>query len=193
MLRILKDGDYKTSDWAGGKTTELVVWPVDGNYGERNFDWRLSSATVELEESDFSDLSGFGRFISVLEGQLELSHEDGAKHEVKGQKVYGFDGGRKTHSVGKAKDFNLIFRNGLNCQMGRKEIEEGQTIQLEIPICGYLAVFIAGGEVDATFGGSDYFSIRMNSLILADKLDDEEEMNIYAKMKSDLIICTIGE
>lgn len=193
MLRILKPEDFRTTNWSGGKTTEMLIWPIDGNYGERNFDWRISSATVEIEESDFSDLTGFNRFLTVLDGKLLLDHGDEVEHEIRGLKVYEFDGGKKTHCVGCARDFNLIHKKELNALMGRKEIAEHEHIQPETPVCGYLVVFVASGEVDIRFGNKEYFSIGENTIVMADKLDDETDMNIYAKKKSDLIICSIGE
>lgn len=192
MLRILKSADYKTTEWAGGKTTEILIWPVDGDYGKREFDWRLSSATVDLPESDFTDLTGFDRFITVLDGELVLEHGDGIRHEVKGQKVYAFSGGIKTHSTGTGRDFNLIYKNSLPCEMGRKEVAEGQSISLELPSCGFLGVFIISGTVDISCGDSEYFGVGENQFLLADSLDDEKEMNIYAKNAVDLIICTLG-
>ena len=49
-------------------TTELSIAPENGNYQSRDFLWRLSSATVELEESTFTSLPDFDRIILTLEG-----------------------------------------------------------------------------------------------------------------------------
>ena len=192
MLRILKNVDFKTTEWSGGKTTELLIWPVDGDYGKREFDWRLSSATVEVPESDFTDLTGFGRYITVIDGELSLEHGDGMKHPVNGQKVYGFSGGIKTHSVGTARDFNLIYKDEIPCEMGRKEVKAGQALSLELPNCGFLGVFVVSGSIDIVCGTSEYFGIAEEHLVLADSLDDEKSMNIYAKNDTDIIISTMG-
>ena len=173
MFKLLKMIDYKTSEWSGGKTSEIFIWPPDGNYSSREFDWRLSSATVEIPESDFTVLDGFDRYITVLDGELNLSHEDGVNHIIKGNKVYGFSGAAKTHSVGKAIDFNFINKRGRKCEMTRKEVEKGQAIKLEISNGGFLGVYIVEGEVDVTLAY------------------DEKNMNIYAMDRSELIICTM--
>ena len=42
-------------------------------YADRDFLWRLSSATVELDESDFTPLPAYDRVISTLRGDMVLS------------------------------------------------------------------------------------------------------------------------
>ena len=59
--QLIKKDAYKTSRWTGGETREMAIWPAGSQYLERNFIWRLSSATVEQEESDFSSLPDYDR------------------------------------------------------------------------------------------------------------------------------------
>ena len=37
----------RVSHWSGGQTAEIALWPPQSSYADRNFLWRLSSATVE--------------------------------------------------------------------------------------------------------------------------------------------------
>ena len=67
----------RVSSWAGGTTTELSIAPENGNYQSRDFLWRLSSATVELEESTFTSLPDFDRIILTLEGEMDICHDGG--------------------------------------------------------------------------------------------------------------------
>ncbi len=107
----LTPGDYKTSAWAGGTTTEIFLWPQDGSYASRNFQVRISSARVDLPESDFTALPGVLRYITPLSGGFTLSHKDKAP-VVLGplDPPYRFDGGIDTHCVGTATDFNLMLK-----------------------------------------------------------------------------------
>ena len=50
---LIKAKDLKPVAWSGGSTTELFIFPPTGNYRKRNFDFRLSTATVEVDTSDF--------------------------------------------------------------------------------------------------------------------------------------------
>ena len=48
--------DYVCSVWSDGTTTQLLIAPEGAHYAARDFLWRVSSATVELDESDFTPL-----------------------------------------------------------------------------------------------------------------------------------------
>ena len=53
MLRLTQK-DYVVSQWSGGTTTQIAIAPQGAQYGDRTFLWRLSSATVDLDASDFT-------------------------------------------------------------------------------------------------------------------------------------------
>ena len=71
-VTLLRVNDFQVSDWSGGKTKQLYLSPPTGHYSKRDFDYRLSTATVELAESQFSDLSGFHRILMSLDQTLHL-------------------------------------------------------------------------------------------------------------------------
>ena len=104
--------DYATSRWSGGTTTELLIRPRGAVYGQRDFLCRISSATVELEESTFTSLPDYDRLIATLEGTITLVHDDGAPLVLAPYQVHAFDGGSKTVSLGRCRDFNLMLRKG---------------------------------------------------------------------------------
>lgn len=72
---------YITTAWSGGTTTQLAIAPEGAVYADRKFLWRLSSAQVELEHSDFTPLPDYDRLISVLKGELELKIGQGERGE----------------------------------------------------------------------------------------------------------------
>lgn len=109
--KLLKSNPENTIKWSGGETTELFISPVGSSYADRNFDFRLSTATVEVEESVFTALSGVSRVLMVLEGQMNLTHENEHKAELAKFDVDHFEGGWKTASFGTCTDFNLMLRN----------------------------------------------------------------------------------
>lgn len=109
---VLHRADYRTTDWSGGKTTELAIEPADSLYADRNFTWRLSSATVEVEESTFTDLPDYDRIIMTLCGEIDLRHDGGEWMHFQECTPYDFDGGADTESRGRVTDFNLMLRKG---------------------------------------------------------------------------------
>lgn len=111
QIKIYSPNGLSTSTWSGGVTTELWIWPKDGDYSSRNFQARISSATVLLEESDFTALPGVVRYITPLSGGFILSHRDGRTVTMAPlSEPYRFDGGTATHCSGKATDFNLMLK-----------------------------------------------------------------------------------
>lgn len=112
-MRILHltPNDYRVSQWAGGTTTEIFIWPEGASYAVRQFQLRISSAAVDLEESDFTALPGVMRYIVPLQGSFTLTHP-GAQPVVMEplDQPYRFSGGTATHCVGRATDFNLMLK-----------------------------------------------------------------------------------
>ncbi|SHE27481.1 HutD protein [Tissierella praeacuta DSM 18095] len=117
VKKLIKENDYITTEWSGGKTTQLFIYPEDSNYDARNFKFRLSSATVELGESEFTKLEGIHRFITPLNGELKLTHNHKDYINLKPFQIYEFDGGINTTSYGIVKDFNLMLGNGVKGEL----------------------------------------------------------------------------
>lgn len=138
----LKPENYVVSSWSGGTTTQVGIAPAGAVYGDRNFMWRVSSATVDLEVSDFTALPDYDRLISTLEGEIDVTHNGGAAIHLAPYHIHAFDGGWETRSVGKCRDFNLMTRKGV-CT-GRMEAVQaparvtvgGKTNDTAILYCG---------------------------------------------------------
>lgn len=109
----LKSHNYVISTWSGGTTTQIGIAPQGAVYADRNFMWRVSSATVDLEVSDFTALPDYDRLISTLEGEIDVTHNGGEAIHLSPYCVHSFDGGWETRSVGKCRDFNLMTRKGV--------------------------------------------------------------------------------
>ena len=110
-IEHLTAGNFVTSTWAGGTTTQLYLYPENGSYANRDFLFRISSATVDLEESDFTPLPGVERYITPLEGSFVLTHPGASPvHLPRLSAPYRFPGDIPTHCVGTATDFNLMLK-----------------------------------------------------------------------------------
>lgn len=116
---LRRTNEHKTTSWSGGLTTEIFIYPPDSLYSERNFDWRISSATVDQDESDFTKLDGYMRHIMVLAGKLKLIHESNPPINLSTYQQHYFDGNCSTKSFFKCIDLNLMLKKGytggLNC------------------------------------------------------------------------------
>lgn len=133
-IQHLTKNSYSTSTWSGGTTTQLAIFPPEAVYAERNFLWRISSATVELEESDFTSLPDYSRWISTLSGSMQLQHNENAPYVIAPGHTACFDGADATHSWGKCTDFNLMLRKG-KCT-GEISLFQPAAEESSIPLAG---------------------------------------------------------
>lgn len=108
----LSEGNYVISSWSGGLTKQIAIAPPCAMYADRDFLWRVSSASGESEVSDFTVLPDYHRWITPLTGRMELSHGGGERIVLTPYEVYQFDGAAATRSQGRYTDFNLMLRKG---------------------------------------------------------------------------------
>ena len=173
-LTHLTPADYNISQWSGGTTTQLAIAPEGAIYADRDFLWRISSATVDLEESDFTALPDYHRWISTLEGCMKLSHENGNPIQLSPYQVHQFDGGIDTHSWGKCTDFNLMLRKGKATGSVRSLVlsdGESQTITFEQPDPAFpncqLLIFCGQGCVQVQENGETLCLAQGESVYVA--------------------------
>ncbi len=103
--------DFTTGTWSGGSTTQLYIYPTDGDYAARRFSLRISSAVVHIPESDFTPLEGVTRLITPLSGAFTLTHPGQTPVTMAPlDQPYRFSGGIPTHCAGTATDFNLMLK-----------------------------------------------------------------------------------
>ena len=72
MKQIVRQATYKTTQWSGGITREICIFPATASLAARNFDLRISSAVIDTPESNFSDFTGYRRYLMPLSGEIVL-------------------------------------------------------------------------------------------------------------------------
>ena len=126
----MKDLNKKriVSTWKGGKTTQLCIVPENASLQERNFDLRISSATIDLECSEFSDFRGYRRYLMKLEGDITLLIDD-KTIIIKRDEAFEFMGDEKVISLSKepSRDFNVIIKKDKKADISIKENEKLNT------------------------------------------------------------------
>lgn len=132
-VSVRKKEDYEVSQWSGGTTTQMYIYPENGDYAKRQFQVRISSATVEDESSKFTSLPGVQRYLMTLDGELKLVHEGKYEKSMHPYEVERFPGDWETSSYGKVRDFNLMLKEGARGMMEFAEIQPGNLWVL--PLC----------------------------------------------------------
>ena len=156
-MRYLRPADYTVSDWSGGRTVQLSIGPEGEQYADRKFLWRISSATVELETSEFTVLPDYERLIAPIRGEMILSHNGGEEILLRPFDVHRFDGADLTVSKGKCTDFNLMLRKGkVTGEMRAIRLGSGgqQRITPEMPGDTVLLYLAEGTARVQTVGGA---------------------------------------
>ena len=172
-INLLRANDFQVSDWSGGKTKQLYLSPPTGHYGKREFDYRLSTATVELAESPFSDLSGFHRILMSLDHTLHLHNASRQEETVLAPFTpYFFEGSDSITSRGTCTDFNLIYSDHYQGQMlaisDREELSQDEAIQF----------IYALSDLMVTGTGLPSLNLETGQLLIVEKEAQETELQI---------------
>lgn len=190
---LLTEKDYITKDWSGGTTTQLAIAPEGAQYAGRNFLWRVSSAKVVLDHSDFTPLPDYDRFLIVLAGNLNLKVGSEARTALPRLTVYHFDGGVPTESWGKCTDFNLMIRKG-RCrgEVRPLTLRAENTMILPLEGCGdypdlTLALFCVSGAL--TIPGTG-LTARSGDLLLCREAESDV-VRLAAETRTEFIAISI--
>jgi uncharacterized protein len=157
--KVIKASSLKSSPWSGGETTELFIYPGDAEYATRNFNFRLSTATVKVEESTFTALPGITRTLMVLDGEMTLTH--GAHHTAKLGRFDSdnFKGDWQTSSKGKCTDFNLMTMGDTEGTVESLPVNKGKQIFISFSEnIQQLVIYVYSGQIkieDTTIEAGD--------------------------------------
>lgn len=115
-MKLIKKDEFKDSKWSAGVTTEVFIYPETATVSEKNFDFRISTATCLDEVSIYTPYRGFNRYIAPLDNDMKIKTGNN-KFILKPYEVLYFNGDDKTESSGEVRDFNLIYKKGLDAKM----------------------------------------------------------------------------
>ncbi|MBR3459785.1 MAG: HutD family protein [Clostridia bacterium] len=134
-IRIFDESEFVTSEWSGGTTTQLYI-DEGGSYAERRFRVRISTATVDIEESVFTRLEGVRRFLTPLCAGFELTVNNADMKLARGE-VLEFSGDDDVTCRGSGRDLNLMLKDA----EGRMFIADGN-----VDVSGYEYAFVFAPE-----------------------------------------------
>lgn len=170
-MRILTPKQYKYEDWSGGTTTELLIYPFEATAEKKDFEIRISVATVDVEESDFTPFEGYKRTLTMLQGGHELSINGEEFDKVSRLKPVHFSGLAKVKSKGKATNFNVISRSDITHSV--KVIHFANKEKLRVKAAKFNRAFYYVAEGAVKIDGQrlkkkDSFIMKDKSYVVAD-------------------------
>lgn len=166
-MKIIKKEEITTSNWSGGTTAELFIYPGKAEYKNLDFAFRLSRATIEIEESTFTPLPNVKRKLMLLDGELELIHEGEHSKKLKPLQFDTFSGDWNTKSKGKATDFNLMMLGATEGNFSVIKAKKKQYHNYKITN-GFTVFYIAKGAFSY-----DDTTVEEGDLLIFDKEEEE--------------------
>lgn len=191
-VTILDASNFNTSQWSGGSTTQLYISPFDSSYTERNFDFRISSAKVEVSESTFTPLPGISRKLMVLEGEITVTHENQHTKTLKKFDVDAFKGDWKTSAIGTCTDFNVMTTSEIESELTRIEIAANHNQNLNInenwrTVCIYVLTGSIYLEIE-----NKIHTIKKDSLMVLSNVN-KFSFPLHANKRSEIIVSKISK
>lgn len=177
-IKIFTTDDFKVSHWSGGTTTQFWISPGSAKLEDRDFDLRISSAVVEVPESEFSPFDGYTRILMVLDGELQLVHREHHSIVLKPFDQDLFQGSWQTRSIGQAQDFNVIYRGNVHVDLDHRDVNEGGYLTLHD--CEETFVLVYRGE-----GAVKGIAFKEGDLI---RIEQEQLASIHGDQDLKLIV-----
>jgi environmental stress-induced protein Ves len=106
-ISLFTKKDSKSSIWSGGLTYEYIIYPETANYADRDFLFRISSATIEQVPSEFTQFKGYHRYLVMLDNGLAIEVNKEKKVYEK-YEIIEFKSNDDVTSYTKGIDFNWM-------------------------------------------------------------------------------------
>ena len=180
-MHIIPKSEQKTTAWSGGTTTELLIYPENAEYALRNFNFRLSTATVEIQTSTFTPLPGIKRTLMVLDGEMELIHQGHHRTTLTSLMTDTFEGDWNTTSIGKCTDFNLMCRGNTKGTLIGYYIPKETTQELLLDsVSNFLYLSQGAIEINNT-------QVEEGALVILDKMSGNQTIKAITQSKIVLV------
>ena len=193
IITVIPKSLQTETEWSGGTTCQLFIYPENSSYDERNFLCRISSAKVEVMESTFTKLDTVKRAIMILDGEIKLTHESRYTKVLRKFDTDIFDGNWDTTAYGRCTDFNLMTRENFSGTLQSIVLKYNQTtakkVDTKIKLIGY---YLLHGAVELSVQNQKYV-LHPNDFILLMKENRAEEFKINASEYSELVEVEIFE
>jgi hypothetical protein len=111
-LKHIKFKDLQGINWSGGVTKQYFIYPENAEYENKDFLFRLSTATIE-KTVKFTNFIGYKRFLCMYDNNLELKINS-QLIEKKSLEIVKFNSEDDVYSNSLGQDFNLMVANDIN-------------------------------------------------------------------------------
>lgn len=190
QVELINPDNQKLSNWEGGSTTELYIFPINADYSSRDFQFRISTATCKLSPSKFTKLPKIRRKLLVLDGKIRLSREQ--KHDIileRGEQL-DFDGDDNTISEGECTDFNLMLKDSAYGSIEYIDLEKCQPRSILYQE-DFISFYCYRGRLFIKPHGKDAFELEEKSFCMITNML-YKELTIYTDQGCSLVCTRVG-
>ena len=186
QLSLTKKEQLQISVWSGGTTTQLIIYPKEAVYKNLDFTFRISTATIDVEESAFTSLPNVNRVIMVLKGELTIQHKNHYVKQLKKFDTDNFSGDWKTTGIGKVTDFNVMTRGSARANVSGFFLPDKSTKEFFLHT-DIMAVYVSAGEILI-----EQTLVSQGDILLIQKENNNEKLILLAQRYSELAIAYIS-
>ncbi|HEY1039555.1 MAG TPA: HutD family protein [Bacteroidia bacterium] len=177
------------SNWSGGSTRQLAIYPPGAELAKRNFVFRFSTATVEIESSVFTKFENYRRCLMILEGELKITHNNDPSETLKPFHAHYFDGAWDTKAEGKVIDFNVIFSKKQAIDkvvVTNEQMELGAGKTFSTKPGNFIGIYVRSGKLEI---GDALLSL--NDFILMEWEQGDQDLKIRAGENATFILTEV--
>lgn len=168
-ITTLTPNHFQTSQWSGGSTTQLYIFPANATYAARDFELRISTAKVKATESTFTDLPGVDRKLMILDGAITITHEGQYGKHLKPFEVDVFSGDWKTTAIGTCTDFNVMTKGQQQSELYHIAMAADSSYTLKpIEKCKKLFLYATSGTIHLQLMNVNYILETGNLMVIED-------------------------
>ncbi|MDR1781652.1 MAG: HutD family protein [Bacilli bacterium] len=176
----IKFKDLTQENWSGGKTKQIYIYPETALYKNKDFLFRLSSASIEEQPSTFTLFLGYTRYLCMLDNSLSLKINNKSINLEKNE-IIKFHSEDDVISSSIGNDFNLMIKDDI--------IEH--EIQIEngfISKDQHFIIIFALEKVNITINNEEFLLDKYDTIIIENL--DKEEIDLITK--DHVIIATLN-
>jgi environmental stress-induced protein Ves len=182
-IQLVKASDLHLTKWSGGTTTQLYIYPPTSDFSKKEFDYRISTASVQLEDSTFTPFPNYERKLMIIEGVLDLFHDGHYAIQLHPFDQDAFSGDWISHSKGKVIDLNVIFKPGYKVKLFHFELPKGEEVLLNCKETTLL--YILYGEI----GVSKECAQKKDVIII----DGQGELSINSTSNALIVVVEVNK
>lgn len=197
-VKVITRDEQLTNIWSGGATTEITIYPENAAYNKLNFKWRISTATVDLQESYFTTLPNIWRLTMVMDGEMLLKHEGHYQVLLKPFEQDCYNGEWKTQSKGKVRNFNLMLAKGCKGELHHLHLEKRNQHERIIHQTNKdfqqvtEAFYCTNNKISIMIDNKESYELLKGDLLLLTRKNVDQSINLLLSNENETLTSVIG-